>query len=567
MSEAPSPTYDNIPLLPNSSGSATRKDASSVRSSREKSSPPRWKTLEFLGYYAVIAVGLTMMFQCAWVLSDENHPNFSMYKHRLRTGWMLNRRVDNSDAQYASFRNNIPLLIKVAIGYLALSHIAQRIAPATRMPFALLFSTVFLSIIHGTSVLKLFAITGVNFVVSNYVGRKASVVFSWLWSLGILFANFKFDGYKFGAISESLEWMDQYNGINMRWWITFNFSILRMISYTMDHYWQTQGARDKRSHETCKECSAAVHPGEQCARARIETPHSSSTYNILNYYTYLFYVPLYLAGPIITFNDFMAQMRYPPKSVTLKETIVYAIRWGLTVLCMEWMLHTIYVVAIKDAHAWVGFTPFQISMVGYFNLKLIWLKLLIIWRFFRLWAMADRIDVVENMTRCMSNNYSAIEFWKSWHRSFNRWLVRYLYVPLGGSKYYAFNIFPIFTFVAIWHDISLRLLMWGWLVSLFILPEFLVRKFLGTTAWKRKLGDTGFRLAKACAGVLNMLMMMVANLVGFAVGVDGVKEMIHGIFYVKGGAIYVFSALFAMFSTVQLMFEIRQEEHRRGIKK
>ena len=29
----------------------------------------------------------------------------------------------------------------------------------------------------------------------------------------------------------------------------------------------------------------------------------------------------------------------------------------------------------------------------------------------------------------------------------------------------------IFTFVAIWHDIQLRLLLWGWLITLFIVPE------------------------------------------------------------------------------------------------
>jgi hypothetical protein len=30
----------------------------------------------------------------------------------------------------------------------------------------------------------------------------------------------------------------------------------------------------------------------------------------------------------------------------------------------------------------------------------------IIWRFFRLWAALDGIDTIENMARCMSNNYS-----------------------------------------------------------------------------------------------------------------------------------------------------------------
>ena len=50
---------------------------------------------------------------------------------------------------------------------------------------------------------------------------------------------------------------------------------------------------------------------------------------------------------------------------------------------------------------------------------------------------------------------------------------RYIYIPLGGTKYAMYNIWVVFTFVALWHDISLKLLAWGWLISLFILPELI----------------------------------------------------------------------------------------------
>lgn len=41
---------------------------------------------------------------------------------------------------------------------------------------------------------------------------------------------------------------------------------------------------------------------------------------------------------------------------------------------MEFVLHFMYVVAIKDRKAWVGFTPAEISMVGFWNLIIMWLK-------------------------------------------------------------------------------------------------------------------------------------------------------------------------------------------------
>ena len=95
------------------------------------------------------------------------------------------------------------------------------------------------------------------------------------------------------------------------------------------------------------------------------------------------------------------------------------------------------------------------------------------------------------MIRCMANNYSAFGFWRSWHRSYNLWVIRcviilcfslklfhspffsfsYIYIPLGGSKNVILNTVLVFSFVALWHDLTFRLLAWGWLVSLFVIPE------------------------------------------------------------------------------------------------
>ena len=100
------------------------------------------------------------------------------------------------------------------------------------------------------------------------------------------------------------------------------------------------------------------------------------------------------------------------------------------------------------------------------------------WRFFRLWSLADGVDPPENMVRCMANNYSTLGFWRSWHRSFNLWILRYIYVPLGGSRNALASTLLVFTFVALWHDLSLRLLTWGWAISLFIVPELLARRLL-----------------------------------------------------------------------------------------
>lgn len=55
---------------------------------------------------------------------------------------------------------------------------------------------------------------------------------------------------------------------------------------------------------------------------------------------------------------------------------------------------------------------------------------------------------------------------------------RYIYIPLGGNNNLILATTLVFTFVALWHDLSFRLLAWGWLISLFILPEIVGRKLV-----------------------------------------------------------------------------------------
>lgn len=43
-------------------------------------------------------------------------------------------------------------------------------------------------------------------------------------------------------------------------------------------------------------------------------------------------------------------------------------------MTMEFILHYMYVVAIKDTKAWQGDTPLELSMVGFWNLMIVWLK-------------------------------------------------------------------------------------------------------------------------------------------------------------------------------------------------
>jgi D-alanyl-lipoteichoic acid acyltransferase DltB (MBOAT superfamily) len=96
-------------------------------------------------------------------------------------------------------------------------------------------------------------------------------------------------------------------------------------------------------------------------------------YSLSALLAYALYPPLYIAGPIVSFDDFVSQAdkpRSPPGAVLLK------LGAGLVVylLLIEWTLNYLYVVAIKDADIFHAFTVTELGVISFFTLFVVWLK-------------------------------------------------------------------------------------------------------------------------------------------------------------------------------------------------
>ncbi|OCH89613.1 MBOAT-domain-containing protein [Obba rivulosa] len=529
-----------------------------------RSAPPRrvqpasrWSTPEFIFYGVIFCLVVPIMVWIPVTLSSPSHDNYTLYKRRLSPGWLFGRQVDNSDMQYRNFRNNIPTLGALVFAFLGFKttwlHFAQMTTYslyAARLHFLLLFSFCLMLGLHGASVIKIFVILSVNYAIAKSCqGSRLGPLLTWVFNAAVLFANETYDGYVFASIHPSLAALDSIEGIYPRWHVGFNITTLRLISFNMDYFW------------ACRRTGPVNTESVMTEKQRANTPHPLSTYNYQHYIAYALYPPLYIAGPIITFNDFMWQLQRP-LSISSRSILGYCVRFLVCLLTMELVLHFMYVVAIKDTKAWSGDTAAELSMIGFWNLIVVWMKLLIPWRFFRLWALADGIDPPENMVRCMANNYSTLGFWRSWHRSYNLWIVRYIYIPLGGTQNALFTTVLVFTFVALWHDLSFRLLAWGWLVSFFILPEIAANHFLPPS----KYGEYWwYRHVCAVGAAFNILMMMAANLVGFVIGTDGISYMLQQLLRTSKGLWFLAAAYACLFIAAQVMFEYREEETRQGI--
>ncbi|OXB36240.1 hypothetical protein LQV05_004548 [Cryptococcus neoformans] len=514
--------------------------------------PSKWHTLEFRLYTLTFMMVVPLMIWVPMRVSLPSHPNYYKFAHKLSPGWLFGRPVDNSDTQYRSFRDNLLPLVVLSSAYLVSSSLQARLAPSpsSRAKFIALFSAFMITLLHGTSAIKIIALLALNYHVSKFPTTPSIRKF-WPWliicgNMAILLFNEIWEGYKFESLHAQLGVLDTYKGLLPRWHVGFNITMMRLVSFGLDYLWK------KPSNNTSP-------PTEY--RKRVQTSAAEQDFSFINYMAYCLYPPLYIAGPIMTFNDFLWQLR-APASISVRAKLTYAARFLFCILTMESVLHTMYVVAIKDTAAWEGDSPAELSMIGFWNLVIVWLKLLIPWRFFRLWALLDGVDPPENMIRCVANNYSALGFWRSWHRSFNLWVVRYIYVPVGGSK----NIIPatllVFTFVALWHDLSFKLLAWGWLVSLFLVPEILARKLFAADKYG---AHPLYRHVCAVGAVANILLMMTANLVGFVLGLDGTKHLLHELTSTISGWSFMLFASSCLFVAAQVMFEYREEEKRRGI--
>ncbi len=160
----------------------------------------------------------------------------------------------------------------------------------------------------------------------------------------------------------------------------------------------------------------------------------------------------------------------------------------------------------------------QAEVFALFHLVFIWFKFLIIWRVGRVWAGLCGVEVVDNLSRCVCNNYGFEGFWRMWHRGFNQWLVRYLYVPLGGNQN-LLSVVATIAFVAFWHDHTLNIVIWAFALVIFILPEILIKRYARKTL-KAYFPLLWFKYLSALLSAIYIYCLVFSNIIGFGYGSD-----------------------------------------------
>lgn len=293
------------------------------------------------------------------------------------------------------------------------------------------------------------------------------------------------------------------------WSQSFNLLCLRLISFSED-------VRQKR-------------------------PGCDTHASVVMFLAYVFYAPLYITGPIETFEDFVADHFDSVKKSKKAPILPYLTRFLLVFTAFELYASFVYAGAATQVARTIDPSVLEkittVENMGFVSLGALFgafFKFTVIWRFARLCSLLDGVDPPENMMRCIANTSSVSTFWKGFHCSFNQWLVRYLYIPLGGSKNglgrKIFAASSCFVFVAAWHDLELRFLVWGFAFSFVVALETLAMNYADRVDKRSDLNCSQLMLwnvIKSAIGGLSILCLLLVNMIGFTLGPDGTKSYLQ----------------------------------------
>ena len=190
-------------------------------------------------------------------------------------------------------------------------------------------------------------------------------------------------------------------------------------------------------------------------------------YTFIEYVTFVTFFPQLVAGPIVTHDETLPQFRDLDKKKLNYENLctgLYSFSMGLgkKVLLAD-SFSKIVSVGFANIEA-LDSTNAILVMLAY-SLQL----------YFDFSGYSDmavglgrmfNIDIIVNFNSPFKSKNVA-DLWNRWHISLNRFLIKYVYIPLGGSRGSVFktyvNTLIVFFLSGLWHGANWTVVLWGML--------------------------------------------------------------------------------------------------------
>ncbi|KAL5007970.1 hypothetical protein ScPMuIL_013551 [Solemya velum] len=181
---------------------------------------------------------------------------------------------------------------------------------------------------------------------------------------------------------------------------------------------------------------------------------------------YIFYLPLFFTGPILTYDLFSKQ--FAMKLKWTKERIVLnalnILRMLFWALLNELLLHYLYFGALQQNRTVVASASlYTVAGIGYWQGQFFMNKYLVMFGLPSNIAKIDNFDPPKG-PKCIAYIYLYSDMWKYFDCGLYRFLKRYIYVPLGGSQagllWQTIGSVCCFVFIFYWHGAEYYIFLW-----------------------------------------------------------------------------------------------------------
>jgi alginate O-acetyltransferase complex protein AlgI len=227
-------------------------------------------------------------------------------------------------------------------------------------------------------------------------------------------------------------------------------------------------------------------------------------HSIIDYLNYLFFLPTLLVGPINLFQPFLKDLRKRRWDNLLFSQGLERILYGLVkiVVIGNYLLTlklNLFCNSIAANHVWLStyLQVFKFTANAYFQFAgysdvAIGLSMLF------------GFKIIENFNfPFLAKNIA--DFWKRWHISLSSWCREYVFYPfLGITRNAAVSILISMIVLGIWHEISIRYILWGLLHAIAI---NVWHRYEATGMHKKLSNYPVFQHALGIAVTLNFVML------------------------------------------------------------
>lgn len=201
--------------------------------------------------------------------------------------------------------------------------------------------------------------------------------------------------------------------------------------------------------------------------------------SVMDYIAYILYFPKLLMGPLMEPVDFLEQLN----DEKINKIDWNHIAYGAKIFSLGLLKKGLFADAFAQVVSW-AFTNLGATSMDWL-LAMLAYTFEIYFDFSGYSDMAVGASMMFNITLPINfdSPYKAVsirDFWKRWHVSLTKFLTKYIYIPLGGSKkgflFTCVNTMIVFLISGIWHGANWTFILWGLLHGAFSVFDRLLEK-------------------------------------------------------------------------------------------